>query len=270
MYLLMPMEHHTLNVTPYPIQALPTSRLEDIKPVNLEVVYCVLLEMGLSFFGIICNLLVVTTIRHHEEMHNSTTNLLLINLCFSNLLISFLVKPISAIYAGYSVSTGSWQVSLVFCSMFTLLYRTTWCILPFTIIAFSWLHILPIIWIPERCKIWKRTSRPPSCQPSESRSTSLLGVPPTSIPSSSSSSTPAPVLGTDSPPEDNSSYLPGTLSPVPAPLSPDTKRRLAELSEDLTMRQKLVLGAIWLLASLYGITTCFPEKVFIFFTIASN
>ena len=28
----------------------------------------------------------------------------------------------------------------------------------------------------------------------------------------------------------------GTLSPEPAPLSPDTKRRLAELSDDLTLR----------------------------------
>ena len=196
-----------------------------------------------------------------HEMQNSTTNLLLINLCFSNLLISFLVKPISAIYASYSMSTGSWQVILVFCSMFTLIYRTTWCILPFTIVAFFWLHILPVIWLPEKFKIWKKSSQPPSCQPSESRSTSLLAVPANSI-SSSSSSTPAPMFGCGTPPEDTNSYFPGTLSPVPAPLSPDTKRRLAELSDDLTMHQKLVLGAIWLLASLYGITTCFPEKVF--------
>ena len=83
-----------------------------------QVVSCVLLEMSLAFLGILCNLLVVTTIRHQviflflltiikicsrefavygectqEELQNSTTNLLLINLCFSNLLVSFLVKP---------------------------------------------------------------------------------------------------------------------------------------------------------------------------------
>ena len=94
-------------------------------------------------------------------MQNSTTNLLLINLCFSNLLISFLVKPISAIYVGYSMSTGSWQVSLVFCSMFTMIYRTTWCVLPFTIVAFSWLYILPVIWLPEKFKILKYKYRSP-------------------------------------------------------------------------------------------------------------
>ena len=64
--------------------------------------------------GILSNLLVVTTVRHHDQLMSSTVNLLLLNLCFSNLLISFLVKPISAIYGGYSISTGSWQVKLVY------------------------------------------------------------------------------------------------------------------------------------------------------------
>ena len=53
---------------------------------------------------------VVTTIRHHEAMQNSSLHLLLTNLCFSNLLTSFLVKPISAIYSGYSLSVGTWRV----------------------------------------------------------------------------------------------------------------------------------------------------------------
>ena len=57
---------------------------------------------------------VVTTIRHHESMQNSSLHLLLINLCFANLLTSFLVKPISAIYTGYSISTGIWQVIIFY------------------------------------------------------------------------------------------------------------------------------------------------------------
>lgn len=104
-----------------------------------KVIFCVLSEMGLSFLGILLNLLVVTTIRHYEEFQNSTIHLLLINLCFSNLLASFLVKPISAIYAGYSMSVGSWEVSLVFCSLFTVLHWTTLCILPFTLVGLSWI-----------------------------------------------------------------------------------------------------------------------------------
>ena len=62
-------------------------------------------------FNVILLVSVVTTIRHHESMQNSSLHLLLINLCFSNLLTSFLVKPISAIYSGYSLSVGTWQVN---------------------------------------------------------------------------------------------------------------------------------------------------------------
>ena len=47
----------------------------------------------------------------------------------------------------------------------------------------------------------------------------------------------------------------------PAPLSPDSKRRLAELSHDLSLAQKISLGSMWLLAAFYGMTACFPEKV---------
>lgn len=78
--------------------------------INTECVVLVLLEMGLSFFGIVCNLLIVTTLRQEESLRASTLNFLLFNLCFSNLVISFLVKPISAIYVGYAVSTGEAQV----------------------------------------------------------------------------------------------------------------------------------------------------------------
>ena len=78
---------------------------------NTECIVLVLLEMSLSFFGIVSNLLIVTTLRNEETLRASTLNFLLFNLCFSNLVISFLVKPISAIYIGYAVSTGEAQVS---------------------------------------------------------------------------------------------------------------------------------------------------------------
>ena len=81
-----------------------------------------------------------------------------------------------------------------------------------------------------------------------------------SLPPPLSSSCSSPCLPS---PLSSPSYLPGTLSPAssPAPLSPDTKRRLAELSDDLTVRQKLAITSIWLLAVFYGVITCCPEKV---------
>ncbi|TRY61503.1 hypothetical protein TCAL_05713 [Tigriopus californicus] len=109
---------------------------------NTQCVILVLLEMGLSFSGIVCNLLVVTTLRQEESLNASTMNFLLLNLCFSNLLISFLVKPISAIYVGYAISTGEWQVGLAFCTLYTFTYRTTWCIFPFSLVAMCWCKLL--------------------------------------------------------------------------------------------------------------------------------
>ncbi len=70
---------------------------------DLRCVLLVLTEMGLSFSGIVCNLLVVTTLRQESlprPIRGSTLNYLLLNLCFSNLIVAFLVKPISAIYVG--------------------------------------------------------------------------------------------------------------------------------------------------------------------------
>ena len=43
--------------------------------------------------------------------------------------------------------------------------------------------------------------------------------------------------------------------------SPGSKRRLAELSHELSLAQKISLGSMWLLAAFFGATACFPEKV---------
>ena len=44
--------------------------------------------------------------RSEDSLQETTKNLLLANICFSNLVVSFLVKPISAIYVSYALSTG--------------------------------------------------------------------------------------------------------------------------------------------------------------------
>ena len=78
---------------------------------TFDVTLLVLLEMGLGLLGIVLNLLIVTTLRQENSpLRASTLNILLLNLCFSNLIISFLVKPICAIYIGYSLSTGKNEV----------------------------------------------------------------------------------------------------------------------------------------------------------------
>ena len=41
-----------------------------------------------------------------------------------------------------------------------------------------------------------------------------------------------------------------------------SKRRLAELSHELSLAQKISLGLMWLIAAFFGVTACFPEKIF--------
>ena len=94
--------------------------------------------MTLAFVGIFCNLMVVSTIRDHDDLQESTSNLLLANIAISNLIISFLVKPISAVYVAYSMTTGQGRVGLAFCTLYTMAYRTTWIVFPFTILALCW------------------------------------------------------------------------------------------------------------------------------------
>ena len=92
--------------------------------VKVEVVILVVLEMCMSLLGIVCNLLIVATVRQDETLRATTLNFLLFNLCFSNLLIAFFVKPISAIYTGYAMSTDEWQVNIIVLTLFCKLNIT--------------------------------------------------------------------------------------------------------------------------------------------------
>ena len=71
-----------------------------------EIVGLVVMEMTVGVVGIFINLMVVSSVRSEDSLQESTKNLLLANICFSNLVVSFLVKPISAIYVSYALSTG--------------------------------------------------------------------------------------------------------------------------------------------------------------------
>ena len=136
----------------------------------------------------------------------SARNLLLANICLSNLIIAFLVKPISAVYLSYSLTTGEGSVGLAFCSLYTLSSRTTWLVLPLTTVALCWTAL---------------AHRFPCCRGSA------------------------------------------------AAAAPRVQTQLArweggQVTQFPTIRQKCVLGAIWLTAAMYGLTFCFHEKVSIY------
>ncbi|QQP42173.1 Uncharacterized protein FKW44_016754 [Caligus rogercresseyi] len=102
----------------------------------------VVLEMTLTLLSIILNLVVIISIREKESLLNSTLNLLLGNLCFSNLLAAVFVKSIAIIYNGYAVTSEKWSVELAFCMVYTLSSRATWAVLPYTILVLSWLFVV--------------------------------------------------------------------------------------------------------------------------------
>ena len=120
--------------------------MDDNKPGEEEIVFSdqqriivlIVMEMTLGVIGIFINLMVVSTVRNEDSLQEDTNHLLLANICFSNLVVSFLVKPISAIYVSYALSTGEWKVGLAFCSLYTLAFRTTWLVFPFTMVALCW------------------------------------------------------------------------------------------------------------------------------------
>ena len=125
-------------------------------------------------------------------------------------MVSFLVKPISAIYVSYSLTTGEGSVGLAFCSLYTLSSRTTWLVLPLTTVALCWTAL---------------AHRFPCCR-------------------GSSAAAEAPRVQTQV-----ARWEGGQVTQVP------------------TIRQKCVLGTIWLTAAMYGLTFCFHEKVSIYYLL---
>ena len=291
---------------------------------NTQCVILVLMEMGLSFSGIVCNLLIVATLRHDESLKGSTLNFLLLNLCFSNLLISFLVKPISAIYVGYAISTGEWQVGLAFCTLYTFTYRTTWCVFPFTIVAMCW------------CKVFAQCSCAMCCSGKSNKNrrkglvlgksygpNSEMALLDVNHPEDQTDKTPQPQyapytelalqygsgtiryggsllfhsttresLSTPTPSTTTENYhhskqnsSEGGQPPQPEdengiaivsdgsvvtkkPGSGDSsgsnasKKHKRTIEDGPTARQKVLVVFIWLTSAFFGITTCFPDKVF--------
>ena len=205
--------------------------MDDNKPGEEEIVFSdqqriivlIVMEMTLGVIGIFINLMVVSTVRNEDSLQEDTNHLLLANICFSNLVVSFLVKPISAIYVSYALSTGEWKVGLAFCSLYTLAFRTTWLVFPFTMVALCWNCLTNICCLPP---------------PRSGSLTTQDGA--GAIINIHSDQQTAAAQSFQSDKEFQR-----------------TKRSLAFP----TIRQKSIIGCVWAFATLYGLAACFPEKV---------
>ena len=186
-----------------------------------RIIMLIIMEMTLGVIGIFINLMVVSTVRSEDSLQEDTNNLLLANICFSNLVVSFLVKPISAIYVSYALSTGEWKVGLAFCSLYTLAFRTTWLVFPFTMVALCWNCLTNIC-----CRT----------QPTDGSATTQDGA--------------GAIINIHSDQQTVQSFQ----------SDKDIQRTKRSLAFP-TIRQKSIIGCVWAFATLYGLAACFPEKV---------
>ena len=67
----------------------------------------------------------------------------LINLCSANLLSAVIVKSISIVHNAYAVAANSSKSNIAFCILYVFGWRLTWAVLPWSILALSWLSLLP-------------------------------------------------------------------------------------------------------------------------------
>ena len=103
----------------------------------------VVMDMSLVIFSVVFNLMVITSIKEKDEMLGATFNLVLLNLCSSNLLSAVMVKSISIVHNAYAVAANSTQSDIAFCILYSFGYRLTWSVLPWSIVVLCWLTVLP-------------------------------------------------------------------------------------------------------------------------------
>ena len=103
----------------------------------------VILDMSLAVISIFFNIMIISSIRDKDEMLDSTFNLVLLNLCSSNLLCAVMTKSISIVHNGYAVAANVTQSNVAFCLIYSFSYRLTWAVLPWSIVLLSWLSFLP-------------------------------------------------------------------------------------------------------------------------------
>ena len=107
----------------------------------VEGAIMVLTDMGLSLFSVVLNLMVLNALRERDILLTKTHNLVLGNICASNLVSAVLVKSISIVHHGYAVAARVTQSNIAFCMVYTMGHRTTWAVLPWSITLLSWLGI---------------------------------------------------------------------------------------------------------------------------------
>jgi len=104
--------------------------------------FIVALDMCLTLFSVFFNIMVISSMRDKEEFLESNYNLLLVNLCCSNLICAIFTKSISVVHIGYAVAAAVTESHIAFCLIYTFSYRLSWAVLPWSLVLLSWIPII--------------------------------------------------------------------------------------------------------------------------------
>ena len=113
----------------------------------------VLMDMALAILSVVFNLIVITSVKEKEDTLGMTFNLVLINLCSSNLLSAVIVKSISIVHNAYAVAVNSTESDIAFCIPYTFGYRLTWSVLPWSVVVLSMLSVFPRLRRLQVCRL---------------------------------------------------------------------------------------------------------------------
>ena len=180
------------------------------------------------------------------------------------------------------------QVGLAFCTIYTFIYRTTWCVFPFTLIAMCWCKLLSqcrcsrcgVLCCKKRKTLAKLTLvqlQQPTASlieaPAPQPVTELLQfraqrqntINTNSIQRESSVSTPTP----STTPEVGTTHVNAThhqqlnngeVNEVVKPIVV-SREPYRTLDDGPTTKQQILIASIWIVASIFGFLTCFPDKM---------
>ncbi|XP_023322775.1 uncharacterized protein LOC111697119 [Eurytemora carolleeae] len=190
--------------------------------------------MSLSIFSIVSNLMVLNSLREKEPLLSILFNLLLANLCLANLVSTVLVKSVSIVHYAHAVATNSTESAVAFCFLYTVSFRTTWSILPWSIVLLTWAHIQYILnMIQEERDEAKRSAEGLSLDGEDCKDGSGVG---------------------------GGSGLMDTFSFSSAPCSTNEETKLYDDDDEykFSMRDKLIVGGLWIMG---GVNSMLSEEV---------
>ena len=105
----------------------------------------VVLDMFMIILSFVLNLITTVNVKGMLGTMGATFNLVVVNLCFCNLLSAVLVKSFSLVHTAYAVAANTTQADIAMCSIARLGQHLTQAVLPCSVVALSWLTVLPRI-----------------------------------------------------------------------------------------------------------------------------